>query len=350
MPTVTTGGGRPWDRPGDQPDDRPGERLSDRLNERLRRWGRARAAEGAREAAAARVDVRVVTDSTAYLPDELVEQHRIDVVPLHVVVAGKEHVEGRDITATQVAEALREYTIVTTSRPSPAVFGEVYARLAAEGATHIVSVHLSSQMSGTYEAAAVAAREAPVPVEVIDSETIGMAMGFAVIAGAERAARGGDLQAVLAAVTNRLGPSSVTFYVHTLEHLRRGGRIGAASALLGSALAIKPILSVRDGRIVPLEKVRTSARAIARLVTLAAEQADASGIAVDIAVHHLDSADRAESVAAQLRERVRGARSVLVVELGAVVGAHVGPGTVAVAVSPRPGDVLEPPDAGVDPL
>jgi len=343
VPTVTTEGSRPSDRLGD--------RLGELVGQRLRRWSRNRAADLAREEAEPpRVDVRLVTDSTAYLPEDLVTEHRIEVVPLHVVVAGREHVEGRDITAAQVAAALNEYTIVTTSRPSPAVFAEVYSRLAAEGATHVVSVHLSSQMSGTYEAATLAAAEASVPVVAIDSETIGMAMGFAVIAGAERASQGGGLESVLAAVNSRLGPSSVTFYVHTLEHLRRGGRIGAASALLGSALAIKPILSVRDGRIVPVEKVRTSARAIARLVALAVEQAEASGVAVDIAVHHLDSADRAEAVATQLRERVGGARSVLVLELGAVVGAHVGPGTVAVAVSPRPGDVLDPQDAGVDPL
>jgi DegV family protein with EDD domain len=344
---MTTGGGPAAEG---QPD-RLSDKLGERLGERWRRRNRIRATEVVREEAAApRVDVRVVTDSTAYLPGELVRQHGIEVVPLHVVVAGQERVEGEDVTPDDVAAALREYTIVTTSRPSPGVFAERYAALAADGATHVVSVHLSSQMSGTYEAACLAAAEAPIPVEVIDSRTIGMALGFAAIEGAERGAGGADCDAVASAVRGRLGPSSITFYVHTLEHLRRGGRIGAASALLGSALAIKPILAVRDGRIVPLEKVRTSARALARLVALAVEQAQASGVAVDIAVHHLDAGDRAETVAAQLRERVRGARSVMVVELGAVVGAHVGPGTVAVAISPRPDDPLEPRDAGVDRL
>jgi DegV family protein with EDD domain len=351
---VTAGGPQPGDEQGDplaeRPSDRLGERLGDRLNERWRRWSRARAAEVVADAVASRVDVRVVTDSTAYLPAELVRQHGIEVVPLHVVVAGQVRVEGQDVSPDDVAAALREYTVVTTSRTNPSVFLEPYERLAAEGATAIVSVHLSSQMSGTFDAATLAAGEAPVPVEVIDSRTIGMAMGFAAIEGAQRAADGADCEAVAAAVRGRLGPSSVTFYVHTLEHLRRGGRIGAASALLGSALAIKPILAVRDGRIVPLEKVRTSARAIARLVAIAVEQAEASGVAVDLAVHHLDAGDRAETVAAQLRDRVRGARSVMVVELGAVVGAHVGPGTVAVAVSPRPDERLEPGDAGVDRL
>jgi DegV family protein with EDD domain len=282
------------------------------------------------------VTVRIVTDSTAYLPEDVVRDHAIEVVPLHVIVGGKDHIEGREITAAEVAQALHDYTVVTTSRPTPQVFAETYARLAAEGATAIVSIHLSGQMSGTLEAAQLAAAEAPVPVHVIDSETIGMAMGFAVVAGAEAAARGAAVAEVRSVIERRLAPSGVLFYVHTLEHLRRGGRIGAASALLGSALAIKPILAVRGGRIVPVEKVRTSARAISRIEAMVVEHVKDGGVAVDIAVHHLDSAERAESIAAQLRTLVPEAQQVIVVELGAVVGAHVGPGTVAIAVSPRP--------------
>jgi DegV family protein with EDD domain len=288
------------------------------------------------------VTVAVVTDSTAYLPEESVERHGIEVVPLHVIVGGRDLVEGRDVTAEQVAEALRRYTIVTTSRPTPHVFAETYQRLADHGATAIVSIHLSSQMSGTIEAARLAAADAPVPVEVIDSETIGMAMGYAVIAAAEVAAQGGsvDVPAVVAAARARLRLSGVLFYVDTLEHLRRGGRIGAASALLGSALAIKPILAVRDGRISPVEKVRTSSRAIARIVAMAVERVRAGGHVVDIAVHHLDASQRAEQIATELRRAVPGAPQVIIVELGAVVGAHVGPGTVAIALSPRPDEVL----------
>jgi DegV family protein with EDD domain len=286
------------------------------------------------------VTTRIVTDSTAYLPGGVVEQHGIEVVPLHVVVGGRDHVEGQDISAAQVAAALRDYTIVTTSRPTPQVFAETYQRLADEGATAIVSIHLSSQMSGTFEAAQLAADEAPVPVEVVDSETIGMAMGFAVVAAAESAAGGADVPAVLELVRSRLGPSGVLFYVDTLEHLRRGGRIGAASALLGSALAIKPILAVRGGRIVPVEKVRTSSRAVARIEAMVVEQVAKGGHVVDIAVHHLDAQDRAEQIAGQLRTMVPGSPEVLVVELGAVVGAHVGPGTVAIAVSPHPDEPL----------
>ncbi|TQM58525.1 DegV family protein [Humibacillus xanthopallidus] len=290
--------------------------------------------------------VAVVTDSTAYLPEDVVERHGIEVVPLHVIVGGRDHVEGRDVTAEQVADALRHYTIVTTSRPTPQVFAETYQRLADEGATAIVSIHLSSQMSGTIEAARLAAADAAVPVEVVDSETIGMAMGYAVIAAAESAAQGDsvvDVAAVVAAARARLERSSVLFYVDTLEHLRRGGRIGAASALLGSALAIKPILAVRGGRITPVEKVRTSSRAIARIVAMAVERVRADGLVVDIAVHHLDALGRAEQIATELRRAVPGAPHVIIVELGAVVGAHVGPGTVAIALSPRPGEPLPDP-------
>ena len=286
------------------------------------------------------MSIRIVTDSTAYLPDDVVERHGIEVVPLHVVVGGQDRVEGRDITPEQVAAALREYTIVTTSRPTPQVFADTYQRLADEGATAIVSIHLSSQMSGTVEAAQLAAADAPVPVEVVDSETIGMAMGFAVVTAAETAAGGGDVAAVLDAVRKRLAPSGVLFYVDTLEHLRRGGRIGAASALLGSALAIKPILAVRGGRIVPVEKVRTSSRAVARIIAMVVEHVEKVGRVVDVAVHHLDAAARAEQIAAELRTVVPGSPRVVVVELGAVVGAHVGPGTVAIAVSPRPCEPL----------
>jgi DegV family protein with EDD domain len=295
------------------------------------------------------VTTRIVTDSTAYLPAADVERHGIEVVPLHVVVGGRDHIEGHDVSSHEVAAALREYTIVTTSRPTPQVFAETYGRLAAEGADAVVSVHLSSQMSGTVEAARAAAADAPIPVEVLDSETIGMAMGFAVVAGAEAAREGADASAVVAAVRARLEPSGVLFYVDTLEHLRRGGRIGAASALLGSALAIKPILAVRGGRIVPVEKVRTSARAVARIEAMVLEHVRAGGHVVDLAVHHLDAAERAEQIAEHLRSQVPGSPRVLVVELGAVVGAHVGPGTVAIAVSPRPGEVLTEEEGGTRP-
>lgn len=278
----------------------------------------------------------LVTDSTAYLSSELVDAHGIGVVPLHVVVGGQERREGVDIGADEVAEALRAFRPVSTSRPAPQAFLDVYRELADGGADAIVSVHISADMSSTIGSAQLAAQHSPVPVTVVDSRSMGMAMGYAVLAGVEVAAGGASVDDVAAVVRARCEAATVVFYVDTLEHLRRGGRIGKANALLGSALAIKPILGLTDGSIVPLERVRTSSRAIARLEDLAVEAAERSGAeSVDVAVHHLDSADRADKLAERLRPRIHGLGDLSVVELGAVVGAHVGPGTLAIAVSPR---------------
>jgi DegV family protein with EDD domain len=282
------------------------------------------------------VSVALVTDSTAYLPAAVVDARGIGVVPLHVVIAGTEFSEGVDVSTAEVATALRAFKPVSTSRPAPQAFLEAYEKAAAGGAEAIVSVHISADMSSTVESAHLAAQHSPVPVTVVDSRSLGMAMGYAVVSAAELAAGGASAEEVAAVARSRSEASTVVFYVDTLEHLRRGGRIGAASALLGSALAIKPILGLEDGHIRPLEKVRTSSRALARLEELAVAAVDAAGGDVDIAVHHLDSAARAEDLAGRIRDRVSTAGEVVVVELGAVVGAHVGPGTLAVAVSPRP--------------
>jgi DegV family protein with EDD domain len=286
------------------------------------------------------VSVAIVTDSTAYLPPELVREGSvpITVVPLHVIVGGRQHREGVDVTIESLSEALQSFTPLSTSRPSPQEFLDAYEDAAASGASAVVSIHISSEMSGTCQSAQVAAEQSPIPVEVVDSRSLGMAMGFGVLSAATAAGNGKAAAEVAEVARVRAAGAKVAFYVDTLEYLRRGGRIGSASALLGSAFAIKPILTLVDGAIRPLEKVRTSSRALARLADLtaaaAAEMAANGG--VDIAVQHLDSASRAESLAATLRERVPQAGHVVVAELGAVVGTHVGPGTLAAVASPRP--------------
>jgi DegV family protein with EDD domain len=283
------------------------------------------------------VSVAIVTDSTASLPEELVASHGIVVVPLHVVLGGQAFSDGVDFTTDELAAALRKFTTVSTSRPSPQAFLNVYESAAAGGAHAVVSVHISSDMSGTVGSAMLAASQSPIPVEVVDSRSVGMAMGFATLSAAVAARQGMDAKAAAAIASSRAQAATVIFYVDNLEHLRRGGRIGAASALLGSALAIKPLLALSDGHIHPIEKVRTAARALSRLEELALQAVKAGeGSGVDIAVHHLDSQKRASDLADRLRTRVPSSTTVILVELGAVVGAHVGPGTIAVAVSPRP--------------
>lgn len=282
--------------------------------------------------------IALVTDSTASLPAEVAEAHGIVVVPLQVVIGGRSYDEGVEGGATPqtVAAALREWTPVSTSRPTPAAMLDVYAKAAAAGATEVVSIHVSSELSGTYESAQLAAKEASVPVTAVDSRTLGMATGFAVLSAAEVLAEGGSAQDAADIARRRTTASTSLFYVDTLEYLRRGGRIGAAAALLGSALAVKPLLTIENGRVGMLEKVRTAGRALGRLEELAVTAAGSGQ--VDLAVAHLANPERAELLASNLRERLAtnlGPREVVVGEVGAVIGAHVGPGMVAVVVSPR---------------
>ncbi|HET9900740.1 MAG TPA: DegV family protein [Actinomycetes bacterium] len=277
--------------------------------------------------------VAVVTDSTASLPLDVLERFGIIVVPLSVVIGGQVFDDGSEATASDVATALRSWTPVSTSRPSPAALLAAYEKAQADGADAVVSIHLSAAMSGTFDSAVLAAKSAPLPVQAVDSRSLGMALGYSVVSAAAVAAESADLDAVVDAAVRRARATSSLFYVDTLEYLRRGGRIGAAQALIGSALAVKPLLHVKDGKIAPLEKVRTSSRALSRLEDLAVERAGAGP--VDAAVHHLASSVRAEQLAAGLRARLRHLVQLSVSEVGAVVGAHVGPGMVAVVVAPR---------------
>ncbi|WP_062204971.1 DegV family protein [Streptomyces sp. NBRC 109706] len=277
--------------------------------------------------------VAIITDSTAYLPQPMVERHGVVVVPLTVVLGGEALEDGTDTAARRLAQALGQKQSVTTSRPSPAEFAEAYREAARAGAGGILSLHLSSEISGTYDAALLAARESPVPVRVVDSAMIAMALGFSVLAASEVVAAGGGLDEAVAAAVKRAEATRAVFYVDTLEHLRRGGRIGTAQALFGSALSVKPLLELSGGRIEPLEKVRTASRAIARLEELAVEHAGSGP--VDVAVHHLAAEERATQLAERLRGRLPGLVELHVSEVGAVLGAHTGPGLLGAIVSPR---------------
>ncbi|WP_432890765.1 DegV family protein [Kribbella sp. CA-245084] len=276
--------------------------------------------------------VQVVTDSTAGLSTHEVLRHPLTVVPLQVVIGGTSYDDGAT-SADAVAEALKTFTPVSTSRPAPQTFADTYAACAADGAEAVVSIHLSGDMSGTFEAAMIGAKESPIPVRVVDSRSLGMGLGFPVLAAAAAASAGEDAAAVEAAARATMKFTSAYFYVDTLEYLRRGGRIGAAQALFGTALAVKPLLTISGGRIVPLEKVRTSSRAIARLADIAVKRA--GDTPVQLAVHHLSSLEKAQSLADDLSNRLPKAEEIVLREVGAVIGAHVGPGLLAVVVSPR---------------
>lgn len=278
--------------------------------------------------------VAVVTDSTAYLPAELVREHGVTVVPLRVLVDDDAGDDGVDVTAHDVAEALRGRRQVTTSRPAPARFTAAYEDAARAGAGAVVSVHVSARMSSTLDSARLAAASAPVPVEVVDSRSIGMGLGFGVLAAAEAAAAGAKPAECAELAADRARSTDVFFYVDTLEYLRRGGRMGAAASRVGNVLMVKPLLQIRDGQIALFERVRTSARALVRLEEIAASAASGGpGTVVDVAVQHLAAAERAEHLAERLRRRLPRLRRAYTCEVGGVVGAHVGPGMIAVTVS-----------------
>lgn len=280
----------------------------------------------------------VVTDSTAQLDAATVERLGVVVVPLQVVIGDEVYDEDTDAgSAARITEALRGRTAVSTSRPGPAVLEELYARLVAEGHDEILSVHLSGAVSGTYESALLAARTVDVPIRTVDTRQVGPATGYAVESAVARLREGATLDAAAKAARDRAAAAESLFYVDSLEYLRRGGRVGAAAALVGGVLAVKPILTIQNGTVAGKEKVRTASKALARLEALAVE---ASGDQqVEIGVAHLANPDAAGTLTEALTERLAdqlGGREVRCSELSAVLGVHAGPGTVAVCVAPLP--------------
>lgn len=283
------------------------------------------------------MSVAVVTDSTAYLPEGFSQRHAITVVPLYVLIDGEQRLDGVEIGQTELVHALKARRKVSTSMPHPDDLSKVYRTALDDGADAVVSVHISSELSGTWSAAVRAAEDVCAErgagrVRIVDSRTTVMGLGFAALHAGAAAADGADAEAVEAAAVSTAAASHTMFVVETLEHLRRGGRIGTATALLGTALAMKPLLHIEGGKIRPLEKVRTTGRAMTRLVDLVAKLA--GDRPVELAVQHLGAHERAATLADRLEDRLPAASGCVVSELGAVIGAHTGPGVVGVVVQP----------------
>jgi DegV family protein with EDD domain len=280
--------------------------------------------------------VAVVTDSTSYLPRDLVVARAIHEVSLYVSDGGGQRRELDIDDYARFYDDLRTATgVPTTSQPSIGDFAAVYEPLVA-GGRDVVSVHISAGISGTVETARqaageVAGRHPGRRIEVLDSTVSAGALGLVVLAAAGRAAAGGDAGAVVATANAAIAAMRFWFAVDTLEYLRRGGRIGAAQAWLGGALKIKPILTL-DGQITPIERVRTSKRAFERMVEYMRSRQDDG--ADGWVVQHVQSPD----VAARLVEQghaIYGCDPAFVSEVGPVIGAHVGPGLIGVGGIPR---------------
>lgn len=273
--------------------------------------------------------VRIVTDSTADLPPEIAQELGISVVPLQVIFGEETFRDGVDLKSEEFFQRLpssKEHP--RTSQPSPGDFQQVYERLAAE-TDRILSIHLSSRLSGTVETA----RQAALPfigrceIDVLDSRSASMAMGLAVMAAARAARAGGDLATCAAITRSVLQREEIAVALDTLEYLRRGGRIGRAQAFLGGILRLKPILSIRDGEVHPISRVRTRRKALDEVLRICTEGQPVE----EAAIMHATTPDDARRLADEVARRWPGAQ-IHIGRFGPVLGAHGGPGLIGVAV------------------
>lgn len=284
-----------------------------------------------RHVSLAPVPVAVITDSTASLPEKVAKQWDISVVPVQVVVGERVDDETR-YEHEELLRRLRDQENVSTQPPDPGAFFWTFQDAISAGATAIVCLHISSRMSATADAAREAAQQVKVPVYVLDSGTTNMSLGFAAVSAARAAAAGAPVERVMGAADSRIRGTSELIYVDTLDYLRRGGRIGAAQALIGTALSIRPLLTVSDGEVAPLARVPGTKRALTRIVDLAVERA--GNATVDIAVAAADPGEREQRMAGELRRRIPSLGELSIVRGSTVISAHVGPGALGITVAP----------------
>lgn len=278
------------------------------------------------------MSVRIVTDSTADIPSSLAEELHITVVPLTVFFGDEAYLDGIELDNAKFYQKLQSSkALPRTSQPPPAAFQEAYVRLIEDGADGILSIHLSSKLSGTYQSAHTAADSLPeeakkIPIEVVDSLSISAGMSYAIIRAASEAQQGLPLEEIKAHALDCLERTRILAVLDTLEYVKRGGRIGSARALLGNMLSVKPIISLRDGEVVPIEQPRTRSRAYARVAQLVSEQGKLEQISI---------AESNEEVGLQLAGALKTVSNgeITRYKLGGVLGAHTGPGTVAVVVT-----------------
>ena len=271
--------------------------------------------------------LRIVTDSSAGLSRDLLEAYDIQVIPLKVHFGETTYREGEDLDNAQFYQLLSQAEqLPTTSQPSAGEFHEVYSRLTANGDS-VISIHISSKLSGTCQSAMIAKAMLPeADITVVDTLSASMGHGMIVLAAAEAVQKGKSRDEVIALAERVINGIQILFVVDTLEYLQKGGRIGGAAALVGTLLNIKPLLEIRDGRVEPLEKVRSKKKAVRRALEVLAERFDGQG-PLRLVVLHAQCPGEAEQLAQKMRELFTCA-SLDVAEISPVIGTHAGPGTL----------------------
>jgi fatty acid kinase fatty acid binding subunit len=270
--------------------------------------------------------VRVVTDSACDLPDDLIERHGIEVVPLTIRFGKEELVDRKELSTDEFWRRLADSDVLPeTSAPSAGAFEGAFRRLIEDGATGIICINLSSKLSATMQSAQVAVQavQADCPVTVVDSLLVSMGLGSLCLTAARQAVDGDSLESIVANVTDRRNRSKLYGTLDTLEFLKKGGRVGNARALLGSMLAIKPVVEVRDGVVEEAGKVRTRSKALRLLVDRVKE-----GPFENLAVLHGNAPDLDELL--DLLEPLAARDEIVVGQIGPVIGTHAGPRVIGV--------------------
>jgi DegV family protein with EDD domain len=271
--------------------------------------------------------IQTVTDSSAYLPVDLIQEHNIQVIPLKVHFGEQTYRDEIDLSHEEFYRMLAEAeTLPTTSQPSAGEFFDLYSELSKDG-HEIISIHISSKLSGTVSSAQSAKEMLPeAKITIIDSASTAMGLGLMALTAARAAEEGKTAAEIVAAVEKMIPAMNVVFVVDTLEYLQKGGRIGGAAALVGALLKVKPILCLKDGRVEPLDKVRSKRKALARLLEVVEERVG-PGTPVRVAVLHAQVPDEARALEQEVRARFNCTECYFA-ELGPVLGTHTGPGVV----------------------
>lgn len=278
--------------------------------------------------------VKIVTDSTADLPGKLVSEYGIEVVPLNVHFGEEVYKDGVDIWSEEFYNKLRNEPILpNTSQPAPGDFLKAYQKVARPGDT-VVSIHISREMSGTADSAQLAAEMmgSDYQIHVVDSRNVSMGLGIMVLKAAKAARNGAPAEAIIADLANSKNEVSIYFTIKSLEHLYRTGRIGKASALMGSLLNIKPILDIEDGLIVPVEKVRGNYQRVAELMVGKVSKRYGKQPLL-VSVVHTELPNEMESLVA-LANKSLNVQEMVINLVGPIVGTHAGPYTIGIIALP----------------
>jgi DegV family protein with EDD domain len=277
------------------------------------------------------MSIKIVTDSTAYLPEDTIREHDIRVVPLYVHFGNEEFREGVELSIAEFYARLREAPeLPSTSQPSAGEFHEVLKELVDQG-HQVLVMTISSKLSGTWNSAMAATEMLPeADIAVFDSLSTSVGLFLMLEVAAEAIQNGASLPQVVEELEAIRDKMHVLFVVDTLEYLAKGGRIGNAKAFLGTLLKVKPILTLQDGVLEPLEQVRSKRKAVMRLMELVEERLDSQAPQARIAVTHALVPDEAETLSQDLVARL-GCAEPKLSEVGPVIGTHTGPGVVAVA-------------------